>query len=257
MIRGSIQNQQWNDCEFHGSSIRLNKGADFHLVILCDVDNYKIAFNGVYYATRAHKMPFVIVKYLSINGNLKLNEVRVTEYLFPFGIEENWLEIIGLAAHNKYNGQYQQLLMSQNNHNHYSGTSYGNTPVFGQTDYISTAGHNMATTGNSVYTPTSSSSTYPHSTYFHSIYPSPTYSHSTYTNPTYQLYQPSINPVYGHPDYHPSYQFNMQDYSTGLTQNTPHQQCYGTHGTPLNFIMKPKLAFEALKNSIKYKGIKC
>ncbi len=68
--------QRWGN-EERGGTFPFVRGHNFEIIILCEVNEYKIAVNGVHYASFKHRIPNLQrVTFVSIDGGVKIYNIR-------------------------------------------------------------------------------------------------------------------------------------------------------------------------------------
>ncbi|VVC40439.1 Concanavalin A-like lectin/glucanase domain,Galectin, carbohydrate recognition domain [Cinara cedri] len=79
IIRNSMMAQIWGLEETQGPPVSLVRGQPFNLDIICDVNNYKILFNGVFHAEMKHRIPCINDFYLVVDGDALLYSVQIND----------------------------------------------------------------------------------------------------------------------------------------------------------------------------------
>ncbi|XP_055595150.1 galectin-4-like [Uranotaenia lowii] len=74
IVRNTLQNQVWGTEERYGGC-PIRYGQHFDVLVLVEVNQYKIAINGVHFCTFNHRMPVHTVRYVSISGNCTINSI--------------------------------------------------------------------------------------------------------------------------------------------------------------------------------------
>ncbi|KAL0273193.1 UNVERIFIED_CONTAM: hypothetical protein PYX00_005927 [Menopon gallinae] len=75
VIRNTIQNMQMGYEERHGP-MPIYPGQNFEVIILCDPQNFKIAFNGQHFTEFNHRLPYSAITNLSVDGQVVIHSVN-------------------------------------------------------------------------------------------------------------------------------------------------------------------------------------
>ncbi|XP_072762372.1 uncharacterized protein [Anoplolepis gracilipes] len=74
VTRNSIESMNWGMEENFGP-LWIHPGQKFEMMILCDYHCYKIAINGKHFAEFAHRLPFIKVTHLVIDGDVEIHSI--------------------------------------------------------------------------------------------------------------------------------------------------------------------------------------
>jgi hypothetical protein len=61
--------------EENAGPLWIQPGQEFEILILCDYHCYKIAINGRHFAEFAHRLPFIKVTHLVIDGDVEVHSI--------------------------------------------------------------------------------------------------------------------------------------------------------------------------------------
>ncbi|XP_011265348.1 spidroin-2 isoform X2 [Camponotus floridanus] len=74
VTRNSIESMNWG-MEENSGPLWIQPGQKFEMMILCDYHCYKIAINGRHFAEFAHRLPFIKVTHLVIDGDVEIHSI--------------------------------------------------------------------------------------------------------------------------------------------------------------------------------------
>lgn len=74
VTRNHIESMNWG-LEENAGPLWIQPGQGFEIIILCDYHCYKIAINGRHFAEFAHRLPFIKVTHLVIDGDVEIHSV--------------------------------------------------------------------------------------------------------------------------------------------------------------------------------------
>lgn len=74
VTRNSIESMTWG-MEENSGPLWIHPGQKFEMMILCDYHCYKIAINGRHFAEFAHRLPFIKVTHLVIDGDVEIHSI--------------------------------------------------------------------------------------------------------------------------------------------------------------------------------------
>ncbi|KAL6431756.1 hypothetical protein ACFW04_007347 [Cataglyphis niger] len=74
VTRNSIESMTWG-VEENSGPLWIHPGQKFEMIILCDYHCYKIAINGRHFAEFAHRLPFIKVTHLVIDGDVEIHSI--------------------------------------------------------------------------------------------------------------------------------------------------------------------------------------
>lgn len=74
IARNHIESMSWGEDESAGP-MWIHPGQEFEMLILCDYHCYKIAINGQHFAEFRHRLPFVKVTHLVIDGDVEIRSI--------------------------------------------------------------------------------------------------------------------------------------------------------------------------------------
>ncbi|XP_058832804.1 uncharacterized protein LOC131690797 isoform X2 [Topomyia yanbarensis] len=74
IVRNTLQNQVWGTEERHGGC-PIHYGQQFDVLVLIEVNMYKIAINGNHFCTFNHRLPVHLAKYVSISGGCVIHSI--------------------------------------------------------------------------------------------------------------------------------------------------------------------------------------
>lgn len=74
VTRNHIESMTWG-MEENAGPLWIQPGQEFDMLILCDYHCYKIAINGRHFAEFAHRLPFIKVTHLVIDGDVEIHSV--------------------------------------------------------------------------------------------------------------------------------------------------------------------------------------
>jgi len=74
IARNHIESMTWGADESVGP-MWIRPGQEFEMLILCDYQGYKIAINGQHFAEFIHRLPFVKVSHLVIDGDVEIHSI--------------------------------------------------------------------------------------------------------------------------------------------------------------------------------------
>ncbi|XP_033625559.1 uncharacterized protein LOC117288794 [Asterias rubens] len=76
VVLNALKSQQWGP-EERGGTFPFVRGQNFEVIILCEVNEYKVAVNGVHFASFRHRIPDLQrVSFISIGGGVKIYNIR-------------------------------------------------------------------------------------------------------------------------------------------------------------------------------------
>ncbi|KAM0729348.1 Galectin-4 [Formica fusca] len=75
VTRNSIESMIWG-MEENSGPLWIHPGQKFEMMILCDYHCYKIAINGSHFAEFAHRLPFIKVTHLVIDGDVEIHSIN-------------------------------------------------------------------------------------------------------------------------------------------------------------------------------------
>ncbi|XP_071797023.1 uncharacterized protein [Asterias amurensis] len=76
VVLNALKSQQWGP-EERGGTFPFVRGQNFEVIILCEVNEYKVAVNGVHFASFRHRIPDLQrVSSISIGGGVKIYNIR-------------------------------------------------------------------------------------------------------------------------------------------------------------------------------------
>ena len=76
ITRNHIQSMSWGP-EENGGPMWIQSGEEFEIILLCEQLQYKIAVNGRHFTEFAHRLPYLKVTHLVIDGDV---EVKLISY---------------------------------------------------------------------------------------------------------------------------------------------------------------------------------
>lgn len=93
IARNHIESMTWGADESAGP-MWIHPGQKFEMLILCDYHCYKIAINGQHFAEFAHRLPFIKVTHLVIDGDVEIysityDHVQVAPSRSPTAVPED------------------------------------------------------------------------------------------------------------------------------------------------------------------------
>lgn len=74
VTRNHIESMSWG-MEENAGPLWIQPGQEFEILILCDSHCYKIAINGRHFAEFAHRLPFIKVTHLVIDGDVEVHSI--------------------------------------------------------------------------------------------------------------------------------------------------------------------------------------
>lgn len=74
IVRNTLQNQVWGAEERYGGC-PISYGQSFDVLVLVEVNQYKIAINGVHFCTFNHRLPVHSARYISISGGCVIHSI--------------------------------------------------------------------------------------------------------------------------------------------------------------------------------------
>jgi galectin-9 len=90
LIRNSFINKRWGDEERYGKlSVKL--GDPFEIVILAEMEFYKIAINGIHIGVFRHRLPMNLVQFINVSGDTTVSHILLEQDMqsaqqYPVGI---------------------------------------------------------------------------------------------------------------------------------------------------------------------------
>jgi Galactoside-binding lectin len=75
-----MKNGQWQEEERYGLC-RVKSGETFEIIILAELQHYKIAVNGHHLGVFRHRMPLSMVNYINVNGEVTLDHILLEQDL--------------------------------------------------------------------------------------------------------------------------------------------------------------------------------
>ncbi|XP_012231412.1 uncharacterized protein [Linepithema humile] len=82
ITRNHIESMSWG-VEENAGPLWIQPGQEFEILILCDHHCYKIAINGRHFAEFAHRLPFIKVTHLVIDGDVEVHSVSYEQVDTP------------------------------------------------------------------------------------------------------------------------------------------------------------------------------
>lgn len=74
VTRNHIESMTWG-MEENAGPLWIQPGQEFEIMILCDYHCYKIAINGRHFTEFAHRLPFIKVTHLVIDGDVEVHSI--------------------------------------------------------------------------------------------------------------------------------------------------------------------------------------
>ncbi|XP_011872801.1 PREDICTED: basic salivary proline-rich protein 2-like [Vollenhovia emeryi] len=74
VTRNHVESMSWG-MEENAGPLWIQPGQEFEMMILCDYHCYKIAINGRHFAEFAHRLPFIKVTHLVIDGDVEIHSI--------------------------------------------------------------------------------------------------------------------------------------------------------------------------------------
>nr|ADU60337.1 tandem-repeat galectin [Pinctada fucata] len=75
IVRNSLQHHSWGAEERHGGC-PINKGQPFEIIILCQMNHYKVSVNGRHFCDFRHRIDRNHVNTLTVEGGVQVNSIR-------------------------------------------------------------------------------------------------------------------------------------------------------------------------------------
>ncbi|XP_035225612.1 galectin-5-like, partial [Stegodyphus dumicola] len=76
IVRNSLENQNWGPEESHGSSFPFSRGQGFEILILVEVDHFKIAIDGQHFTEFYYRLPLHSISHISVDGDVSVNFIK-------------------------------------------------------------------------------------------------------------------------------------------------------------------------------------
>ncbi|KAG5681665.1 hypothetical protein PVAND_011079 [Polypedilum vanderplanki] len=74
IVRNSFQNNKWKGEERYGA-FRISFKDPFEIIILAELEFYKIAINGVHLGVFRHRLPLHLVQYINVTGDVTVDHI--------------------------------------------------------------------------------------------------------------------------------------------------------------------------------------
>lgn len=74
IVRNTLRNQVWGAEERHGGC-PIHYGQQFDVLVLVEVNQYKIAINGIHFCVFSHRAPVHSARYVSISGGCVIHSI--------------------------------------------------------------------------------------------------------------------------------------------------------------------------------------
>ncbi|RWS04671.1 galectin-4-like protein [Dinothrombium tinctorium] len=79
VVRNTLQAQRWGPEESHGG-FPFAPNSKFEILILVEYDEYKVAINGAHFTQYRHRIPFNLVSYLAIDGDVRIDCIMFEQH---------------------------------------------------------------------------------------------------------------------------------------------------------------------------------
>jgi Galactoside-binding lectin len=78
IVRNHLQNGQWGMEERYGPC-RIRKNETFEIIILAELQHYKIAVNGHHLGVFRHRLPLNLVQFINVSGDVSVEHILLEQ----------------------------------------------------------------------------------------------------------------------------------------------------------------------------------